>query len=123
MIPVKQTRLAIDKTPKGRGNCYPAVIASILELECESVIQFQELYDECWIEPLNNWLEERGYELCNLDNHLFNDEYYFCAGISPRNKNIYHICIYKNGKLIHDPHPDNTGILTEETFIQLSKIK
>lgn len=153
MKPVKQTRLV---TPTQRGNCYPAVIASILEMECEDVFQVQEHYDGVWKEPLDNWLEDKGYKIESADDfkvfhdklwlHRFfetdgknpdgvpgeqwreitsdqlMDEYYFVTGISPRNPDIAHIVIYQNGKMIHDPHPDNTGILTEDTFKKLTKL-
>ncbi len=157
MIPVKQTRLRTGNLPRERGNCYPAVIASIMEIACEDVIQFQELYDECWIDPLNQWLEDRGWELENADDlkafhdqlwiHRFfetdgkntdglpaeqwreimrdtlYDQYYFVGGLSPRDPDVSHICIYQNGKIVHDPHPDNGGITTEDTFVRLVKIK
>ncbi len=157
MIPKIQTRLHRGSEPKERGNCYPAVIASILEIEVEDVIQFQELYDELWYEPIVDWLYERGYELADgddfkcfhnsrlaLDRFFLTEgknpdglpfeqwreimcdnlegQYYFVSGISPRNKDINHITIYRDGKIIHDPHPDNTGILSEERFEQLIKI-
>jgi hypothetical protein len=156
MIPVKQTRLYRGKLPHERGNCYPAVIASIMEIGCDEVIQFQELYDECWLDPLNQWLEARGWELESADDfkafhdqlwiHRFletdgknpdglpgeqwreltcdwlQDEYYFVGAQSPRDPDVYHICIYQNGAMVHDPHPDGTGILTEQTFVRLKRI-
>lgn len=153
MKPVKQTRLV---TEDQQGNCYPAVIASILEMECEEVFQVQEHYDGYWKEPLDIWLEERGYEITEADDfkvwhhdlwlHRFfetdgknpdglpaeqwgeimrdelEDQYYFVSGISPRDPEIAHIVIYKNGVMVHDPHPDNTGILTLDTFKRLKII-
>ena len=34
---------------------------------------------------------------------------YMAIGDSPRG--VRHVCIYKNSKMIHDPHPSNSGIL------------
>ncbi len=37
-------------------------------------------------------------------------EYYTVSGVSPRHPEVYHIVIYKDGKMVHDPHPDQTGL-------------
>lgn len=91
----------------------------------EDVIQIQELYDkvEDWQSELLMWVNEKGWDLGNINGHLDTDEHYLVTGVSPRNKNVNHVCIYKNGKLWHDPHPDSTGIITEEYFQKLEKIK
>lgn len=129
---VKQTRLHIPD--KQNGNCYAAVIASFLDIECEEAIQIQERYDEGgWFDDLQHWLNVRGFRLRSADEfkcfhecftgeykkemmHLHKDKYYLISGKSPRNNAISHICIYQNGKMVHDPHPDNTGIMTEDDF-------
>lgn len=156
MIPKIQTRPYRGSLPHERGNCYPAVIASILEMEVEDVFQVQEYYDEYWKGPLDDWLQERGWKIKGADDFKafhqdlwlrqfidtegrnpdglpgeqwreimrdeLSDKYYFVAGTSPRNPDINHIVIYQNGKMVHDPHPDQTGILSEEWFSQLIKI-
>ena len=35
---------------------------------------------------------------------------------------VSHICIFKNGKLIHDPHPTKEGLKTIEYFQTLEKV-
>jgi hypothetical protein len=122
MLELKQTRLHRGQLPEERGNCYPAVIACILEMPVEDVIQFQELYDGVWYEPLTNWLAKLGWGFEYLPDHLADDELYFVTGISPRDKGIRHICIYKNGSMVWDPHPDGQGILTEDNFERLVRI-
>lgn len=89
----------------------------------EEVLQVQELYDvdEDWNWKLYNWLLERGWEWGGMNEHLYNDEFYIVGGQSPRNPDVNHACIYQNGKLWHDPHPDQTGILTEYSFEYLRK--
>lgn len=47
------------------------------------------------------------------------DKYYFASGKSARG--VSHICIFKNGKLIHDPHPTKEGLQTIEYFETLEK--
>lgn len=89
----------------------------------EDVIQIQEYYhEEDWGTILYMWLIDRGWELGSLRDHSHNDEFYLVSGKCPRNKDGRHVCIYQNGKLYHDPHPDNTGILTEDYFQYLEKI-
>ena len=124
MKPVKQTRLHKGLLPiEDRGNCFPACIASILEMEVEYVIQIQQHYDNPkWNYVLADWLNERGYvwRLPNEGEDL-TDKYVLAIGGSPRFPTETHVVIYLNGKLAHDPHPDNTGItdLREVEIIEL----
>ena len=128
------------------GNCFPASIASLIEMEVDDVIQIQEYYKSgCdWGQILKDWLKEKGYEILpanefmvfHLDlNHIYQsekeieedikqlkDEYYMVSGKSPRYENESHIVIYQNGKLVHDPHPDNTGILSIDGFLKIIKL-
>jgi hypothetical protein len=119
---VMQTRFHSEST---RGNCYAAVIASIMGKDsAESVIQIQEHYDDqMWPIYLMEWLEDNGYELMTIDGHQYDNSYYFVTGMSPRDRSITHICIYQNGQLVHDPHPDGTGILNFIGFSQLEKFE
>ena len=115
----------ILNSKKIKGNCYPTVIACFMDLDSpEEVIQIQEYYpkdlqDSSWIDVLHEWLEKRGWEIEYLDNHLFDDTFYAVSGKTVRDTT--HICIYKNGKLYHDPHPDGDGLLTETGFQLLRK--
>lgn len=45
------------------------------------------------------------------------DTFYTASGKSSRN--LYHIVIYRNGKLFHDPHPSQEGLI-EGTIYQYS---
>ena len=119
-----QTRMHTGNEPKQRGNCYPAVISCIMDLDsAEDVFQVQEHYHkEDWWDLMWNWLIEKGFEPITIKEHLFDDSFYFVSGQSPRFPKGNHICIYQNGKLYHDPHPDGTGIFTEKYFTILEKI-
>ncbi len=121
MIPVKQNRFY--KPGIMRGNCYPAVLASLLEMNVDDVIQIQEYYVlkyEYWRHELDLWLEKKGYKEIYIEGHLYDDEYYMVSGKSSRG--CRHVCIYQNGKLIHDPHPSNEGLLDEDSYNILIKI-
>lgn len=150
MIPVKQTKVSI-KRKSGKtvqnGNCFAAVIASMLELpitEVPNVEVFFQFDGMCWHEVMNEFLRLKGYELvtdsrfkcfhpelvdkcsasdieCLVVTSLeLKDRYYFVSGLSSRG--VRHICIFKNGQMVHDPHPSNDGLETLEVFQTLDKI-
>lgn len=101
-----------------RGNCWQTAIASILELDLDAVPHFVDIDERGgmnWWSFTVNWLWHRGLELYELDHHLYTNEYYLVSGKSPRG-DYYHVVVYRNGRLVHDPHPDGTGVLTEEWF-------
>jgi hypothetical protein len=134
MIPVKQTKVVV-KNSNGdmvvRGNCLAAAIASLLELPITEVPNFETLYginNTYYYEVLCKWLRHLGYEITTDDRfkcfhgdenrnefkEQLKDMYYLVSGKSTRG--IQHICIYQNGKLVHDPHPTNEGLFTEDFF-------
>lgn len=121
-----------ESTPnKQRGNCLTAVVASFLDLSIEAVPNFvQDDVDHegdpnwDWWRSLIEFVRTQGRELVYL-NPVENpgatygafrdpepDEFYAVIGVSPRDPNIRHIVIYQNGQLVHDPHPDRSGLLT-----------
>lgn len=119
MRKLEQTRL--HNPPESVGNCYPTVIACFLDLDSpEDVIQIQEKYkEENWNIQLYNWLQERGWNWESVEGHRFDDTYYTVIGNTNRGNS--HICIYKNGKLYHDPHPSQEGLVTEVIFESFTK--
>jgi len=119
MKKLKQTR--IHAPPEVLGNCFPTVIACFLDLDSpEDVIQIQEKFkEEDWNIQLQTWLKERGWFWRTISGHLYDDSFYMVVGKTNRGAN--HVCIYKNGKLYHDPNPCNEGLLTEDIFETLIK--
>jgi len=119
-----QTRFGVsfNELPSNRGNCFPCVIACIMELDsAEDVLQVQEYYDldnindpNNWYNMLFKWLMQKGWQWGSLDGHQYDNSYYFVIGKTSRGTS--HVCIYKNGRLWHDPHPSNDGIVDEEVF-------
>ncbi len=117
-----QTRVHTGNLPHERGNSFPTAIACLMGWQDpEAVFQVQEAFDQDQAEDLNNWAFQlsRWLEGHNLlwrqyDKHLLDDRPYMVVGISPRGLN--HVCIYQNGKLLHDPHPEGGGLLTETHF-------
>lgn len=116
---------------KGNGdNCFATVIACLMDLEDpEEVWQLQEHYpsdgnttDARWILALDHWLGERGYMWLVASGHIMDGSFYLVSGKTNRHPDQYHICIYQNGKLYHDPHPDGDGLITEEQFELIRKL-
>jgi len=73
-----------------------------------------------WLQTVT-WLDERGYKIEPVWGHLDTDEYYLVSGPSPRYKNLAHVVIYRNGKMVHDPHPDGFGLNEELHFDVIRK--
>lgn len=128
MIPVYQDKffepgVGVDKQ---RGNCFTAVIASLLELPLRAVPNFVEM--EVYGGP--NWwyhayyyCRAMGKEIRTIDvrNPPINT-FYEVGGKSSRGSEeipIHHSVIYYNGKLVHDPHPQGDGVLTVESGFYL----
>jgi len=105
MIPIKQTLFDIKK-----GNCFQACIASIFELSLESVPNFIAMKN--WEEKLDKWLEQ--FDCYYLELTLEKSQantlkgYHLIGG--KHSSGIPHITVGLNGKMIHDPHPDNEGL-------------
>ena len=108
-----------------RGNCFPACVASLLEIPLNQVPNIEELFDcYAWFDVFVCWLENKGYEyvVSTKDECENSGDYYLVSGKSPRG-DFNHIVIYKDGKMVHDPHPDGTGVLTEVDFERIIKLK
>lgn len=107
-----------------RGNCWQTVIASVLDLPLESVPHFVDIDEqggENWWSHTARWLGERGYAMYGSLKDIDTDEYQLVTGKSPRG-NFYHVVVYQNGNMIHDPHPSNDGILSEDSFVVIRKL-
>lgn len=144
MIPIIQTKFALkDKFGFSvqRGNCYAAVIASILEVPITEVPNVEVLFhiESYSTEVMHTFLNSLGWDLCT-DNRFMvfhdknygidsgtrqqkieycKDRYYFVSGQSIRG--VKHITIWQNGIMVHDPHPSGDGIETFEHFESLEK--
>lgn len=114
----KQTKLY--QPEKGiRGNCMMACYANYLGLEINQVPAIEELF-ECtkpngfWFSVVCLWWEEMGYKyfwspnIEEMPKEIFQG-IYFVSGLSKRG--VHHLVMYKNGEMLFDPHPDNSGII------------
>lgn len=116
MIPVNQTVFGGRK-----GNCFSACIAALLELPIEEVPTFCE-NRETWLADLQAWLRPRGYFY--LDIKFASDGaradllpvfgYHVISGDGERG--CRHSVIGLAGEMIHDPLPNGTGLIANETI-------
>lgn len=121
MKPVDQTRFYDPAAPveQQRGNCLQAVIASLLELPLDQVPHFVQDHvesdgEEDWWDSLVAFVRTQGWNPHAA--HPVTDypgQHLFVSGPSPRGKGddgLWHVVIYRNGRMVHDPHPDRTGL-------------
>lgn len=99
------------------GDCQRAVIASLLDLPISDVPHFflkaKENTPLYWA-LLQKFLISKGFVYQELpssaDRPEFSlDDYHEIAGTSPRG-HCLHAVVGRNGKIVHDPHPDNAGL-------------
>jgi hypothetical protein len=101
------------------GNCWQTVIASLLELPMEEVPDFVNEYEaggqHWWLHTID-FLKKHDMQIKPIPDHPDTDELYLVSGPSPRYNDQYHVVIYQRGRMVHDPHPDGTGVLEEKHF-------
>lgn len=122
MIPVYQTKFLSEGN---RGNCFSAAVASILEIPLEDVPPFEEQKGD-WTEDFFNFSLRHNlkfvivYEEEDIAEYVDEKDlpnfYYIAVGASPRNISTQHAVVYKQGKLVHDPHFSGDGILTDDRY-------
>jgi len=132
MIPVNQKYFHIPG--KQNGDCWRACIASIIECDIEDLPI--PVIEESWSEycfrmdkkPAEMGWENNQYCVRSIkENALLSPDtngYVLALGKSPRfngSERINHYVVWKNG-IVHDPHPENKGILDIIDFEIMNKI-
>lgn len=121
MKAVKQTKFGNPE-----GNCLAACIASLLECDLDEVPnQATAKRDgKHWFDLYNDFLRDRGLGLVLVDTPVPvcvpKDCYYIASGQSARG--LMHSVIHLNGELVHDPHPDGTGIRAIEDYLFIVRL-
>lgn len=114
------------------GNCMSACLASILELPIEVVPNFFDAGpdDSDWWNALRAWLRQFGLGIITLTfespaqwTNLRLAGYHIVSGPSPRLEGMHHATVWHAGQMVHDPHPDGTGIAKPETLDMLYLIE
>lgn len=92
------------------GNCMAACIASVLELPIEGMPNYHGEGTE-WYIQWQRWLEPYNVQLLTFQagGDWLPTGYSILAGKSPRHEGN-HAVVCLNGEIVHDPHPDSTGV-------------
>lgn len=107
------TQLEQTKFGPEEGNCFETCIASVLGLDIDSVPDFGKDEDR-WFLNFKEWIDsfyEMSVILVNVDREWLKRHrgIGIAGGPSPR-YDCWHSVIYRNGKMVMDPHPDGTGL-------------
>lgn len=124
MIPVDQTILSTEDGTI-HGNCFRACIASILHIDIDDIPKFESMASGEWHIPFFNFLNANGYEFMGTGKPKgIYDGYIIAFGDSHRKYVTHgHSVIYKDGKMVHDPHPSRSGLKKLKGFYMIEKIK
>lgn len=142
MVPHFQSK---DSAPDGsvKGSCFRTALASITETDPESWPYLEDL-DTQWHDPFIDALEKHGYRFSGTYYRTFGepirksdeqwwqelvsispgiDGYYVVCGLSPRTHVLKgHSVVWKDGKMVHDPHPSNEGLLEVYSAYMIERI-
>jgi len=114
MIPIDQT-ICNFKT----GDCMRACVASVFEIPIEKVPNFMEDGFDNYNSKLQRWCDKMGmrsldlaFESQDIAKDCLENMYVIAVGRSPRGTNDKerHGVVWKDGKIVHDPHPDKNGL-------------
>jgi hypothetical protein len=127
MIPVYQTIIS-DEAAGIHGNCFPACLASIMELPLEQIPDLQTPKSE-WFNVLWTFLLKNGYEFLGtgtkedaLSYPTGIDGYYIVNGSSPRGFKRGHAVVFKNGVMVHDPHVSGLGVIDIWNYFMIERV-
>lgn len=118
MNPVKQNIFGNGADGTVPGNCLQAAVATIFEIGLDSVPHFVQFHGDWW-DMFVSWLDDHyGMYPFSFDYnkgiHAEVKGYYLVTGMSKRG--YPHTVVYQDGVMIHDPHPDNSGIISPESI-------
>lgn len=117
MKPQRQTTFGGPKD-ENPGNCWSTCIAMLLGIDTSEVPNFCGIYreeDGTWLRKANEWLREKGALLMP-----FNDDpvtwapecdQLICIASGPAERGHPHSVVWKGGKILHDPHPSDAGLI------------
>jgi len=113
MKPVFQTRYG-----EGKGNCFQAALASVLELELEEVPDFVNVYQDDWFKEVERWLYKKFravYVFVTYEDFLENfadlrasGTYYIQVG--PNQNDVMHCVVAQHGEMVHNPNRTCKGL-------------
>lgn len=111
MRPIFQTKFGCPD-----GNCHAAAVASILEIDLDSIPDFG--IDDEWFIRFSRWARStHAIEPLKIfaEDDKFPSGFHLMSGQSPRG-DFKHCVVAFAGKMIHDPHPSGDDLLEVKTF-------
>lgn len=115
MQKVYQTKFHGETT---RGNCLAACLASLFDVSISDLPKFEDMGQEEWINAMLQWVNGRGYDLevyrSNPGGELARGMHYMAIGFSQRG--VRHSVIYRDGFMVHDPHPEGGGLVKVDSY-------
>lgn len=118
MKPVYQSILHGES--EENGDCFRASVATLFGLAVDQVPHFCRKGNDEWFKEFQDWLKARGWSCFAVPTGdpagwfmsiALAETVYLLAGPSPRFKDEMHQVVAKGTEIIHDPHPDGTGLL------------
>lgn len=109
------------KFGKPEGNCFPACLASILEIDIDQVPNFHE-GNGVWYKKYREWFNKYDLSLVAIMNWEGQEDacpqvYAIVGGLGPRG--LQHSTVYFGLDMVHDPHPEGGGVKDITEWIYL----
>lgn len=106
-----------------KGNCFATCIACMLKIPVSDVPNFCADRPSRWLTDCNEWLAHRRWTLFDFGPSVMETHpglTVIAAGPGPRGPS--HSVIMRDGKLLHDPHPQGNGLLSVEHAMALAPL-
>lgn len=100
----------------GSKNCMQCCVSYMLGLTLESVPDFAT--DGGW-ELFSEFVESKGYAAVMFPGNYKFEADYLASGTTERGTS--HMVVMNDGKLVHDPHPSNAGLVEVQCVWLLAK--
>ncbi len=109
--------MELNSKDKVYGDCWRCAIAAIIGRDAQLVPHFlQEFGPSEYDAETAKWLRKKGYEIIYVDNamslHGTMRLPMIAVGPTERSKGLgkWHSVVYKDGKMVYDPHPSEAGL-------------
>lgn len=104
------------------GDCLAAALASILELELDEFTGLNDAKEGEWWPLLETLLRRRGFKPVGVMNDapgVAPPGFAVAVGPAALHREKSHAVVTLDGEVVHDPHPNRTGIEAIKYFIML----
>lgn len=95
------------------GDCLAAAVASVLELELDEFAPLISAPESEWWPILEGLLKRRGFKPIGVMNdppRFAPPGYAIAVGPAPLHRESSHAVVALDGEIVHDPHPNKTGL-------------